>query len=56
MIPKDLKVGEAFIDDGREYVVLEVVEGGYLSTSDPAQFPPKNKGGRPRKEKSDGND
>jgi Zn finger protein HypA/HybF involved in hydrogenase expression len=32
MIPKGLKQGETFIDEGRKYKVLEVVaEGNYIS-------------------------
>jgi hypothetical protein len=56
-IPKDLKVGETFTDDGREYIVLEIVAGGYISSADPELVKTaKSKGGRPRKEKSNGND
>ena len=51
MIPKGLKVGETFTDDGREYTVLEVVAGGYISSADPSKVTPKK--GRPRKETGD---
>lgn len=50
-IPKDLKVGETFADGGREYIVLEVVAGGYISSADPSKLAPKK--GRPRKEPGD---
>lgn len=56
-IPKDLKIGDTFEDDGREYIVLEIVAGGYISSADPELVKTaKSKGGRPRKEKSNGND
>lgn len=53
-IPNDLKIGETFEDGGITYVVMEIVEGGYISSSDP-QHMPKPKGRR--KEQGDaGND
>lgn len=50
-IPKNLKIGDTFEDDGREYIVLEVVAGGYISSADPSKLAPKK--GRPRKEPGD---